>query len=76
MTKQTRNDFMRWLIINYGYNREDITDNTRVLSDKYYKESKIRIPKYNIYRWLKQLQHFANDEYQNIASNYISESVF
>lgn len=73
--KQARNDFFHWLIKNYGYNKEDITDNPRIISDRYKKESKITIPKNTIYRWIKRFDRFASDELQAEGSNYIKEGI-
>ena len=73
--KEGRNQFMRWLITNYGYDRVCITDNSRVLSEKYEKENHVKIPKNTIYRWLKEFEHFVADEYQTEASNYIEEGI-
>ena len=73
--KQARNDFMRWLIKSYGYNKEDITDNPRIISDRYKKESKITIPKNTIYRWIKRFDRFVSDELQAEGSNYIKEGI-
>ena len=73
--KTTRNMFMRWLIQNYGYNKEDITDNPRILSDKYMKDTKINIPKISIYRWIRSFDKFVSDELQQEALYYIKEGV-
>ena len=73
-SKQQRNEFFRWVITNYGYDKASITDNPRVLSDKYFKERHLRIPKITIYRWLQRFERFISDEYQVEGLNYINSN--
>ena len=72
ITKAERDKFMSWLIINYGYERNDITDNSRVLSDKYEHDKHIKITKLTIYRWLKQFDKYIQHSYQVIGNQYIA----
>lgn len=72
INKLKRNEFMRWLINNYGYSRDDIpaTINARMLSDKYKKSTGEYISRVSIYRWLKNFDKFISDEYNAEYNNY------
>ena len=75
--QQMRNDFIIWLVNNYGYdiNVVNIPDNSRKLSNRYYKENKILIPKLTIYRWLKRFDEYKYKPFKIIASDYINKSL-
>ena len=72
-TKDQRNEFMIWLINNYGYNIENV-DNSRVLSEKYYKSTNNLIPKISIYRWIKGFDKYKLKPYQLIAEQFIKST--
>lgn len=88
-TRETKAQFMKWLSANYGYITLSLSpektcglqasahplDNSRILSEKFYKETKIKIPKLTIYRWMTKLNADLTIDNEKIASNYISNEI-
>ena len=68
VTKQQRNVFIRWYLNKYGYNiQSNLKEhNSRVLSEEYYTECGILIPKISIYRWLIKLKNNESKYTSNI----------
>ena len=68
--------FFYWLADKYGYDlKTENMNNSRILSDEYYKATKTNIPKITIYRWLKDVDNNKTTLYNSIASNYINEGL-
>ena len=53
--KQEKKRFITWYLDNYGYNTHRHDYNSRLLSERYQRETNILIPKLTIYRWLTKL---------------------
>ena len=77
--KERKLNFIHWLISKYGYinNDDDLNklSNSRILSETYYKETNINIPKLTIYRWLKNIDRLRIVEYEKIALDYINKGI-
>lgn len=71
-TKHDRNTFFRWIVDNYGYERSNVPDNSRILSNKYSTVAGVNIPKITIHRWLKKFDKYIIDTYTEYAKDYIS----
>ena len=56
VTREQKEEFIQWYLSHYGYNVKLKENNSRVLSEKYYQETGILIPKISIFRWLGKIE--------------------
>ena len=74
VTKQQREQFIKWYLDKYGYNVNLKKNNSRVLSDTYLAERGIYIPKITIYRWLGKM-HANEDNIEEKVNDFSSEYI-
>ena len=82
-TKEQKQQFIKWYLEHYGMNTTNTVNNDnkynkkvnpRILSDLYYEQFHILIPKMTIYRWLKRLDNCnANDVNDNKFTEVLTD---
>ena len=76
VSKEQREEFMRWLIMKYDLlNHDDRSKlpNPRILSEMYEGEKKVKISKVSIYRWIKSLDNYLDAEMNEIFKERVSK---
>ena len=72
VTREQKEAFIQWYLSHYGYNVKLKENNSRVLSETYYQETGILIPKISIFRWLSKIEQGKVYDY---AQKYIDSQL-